>query len=105
MTDAEQVVVQALLGFVQTPTCKQCRCELLRHQLVSYLMSVPVPLAQVLPEPDPDCPFCRIIQWALCEVLDPPALDCLQTELEAGNPLARIIHEGQCGLSFVGEGG
>jgi hypothetical protein len=91
MTDVEQIVVGAFVDFAQRPTGRRCVCELLRHQIVSYLWSVPVPLCSELPAVDPDCPYCRIVQWALCEVLDAQALDCLEAEVQADNPLAVAI--------------
>jgi hypothetical protein len=99
--DPEAAIAQAFLDFALRPVGKLCRCELLRHQLVGYLYRVYVPPIMP-PDPDPDCPFCFVVDWALSQVLDDAALEFLESELEQNNPLAVAIWDCAANPSGVG---
>jgi hypothetical protein len=86
--DPEVIVATALAGMVGAYVGTCPTCEELRRQLVAFLFLVPVPLSPTIPKADPDCQFCRVVQWALTEVLSPQALDCLEAEVQVENPLA-----------------
>lgn len=85
--EAELMVASALSGLAAVPgTCS--RCEPLRQQLVSFLFAVPVEFHEGLDQPDPECLLCALSHRALSQSLTPQALDCLEAEVQAQNPLA-----------------
>lgn len=87
VAEVEQTIAAALSGLASVSgTCS--RCEPLRQQLVSYIFAVPVVLYEGLDRPDPQCLLCALTHWALSQSLTPQALDCLEAEVQAGNPLA-----------------